>query len=121
MKNRIALFAASLTVLLISLQPGQVLSQTDPDYQNEVENNTICSFINSNNVNVRQDPSTQSPIVTQLNRGDGVRALGRDGDWVQLAALDSGIPPEPYSTLYGWVSNQYINGCSEDQFEMWRE
>ncbi|MGA7936505.1 MAG: SH3 domain-containing protein [Kovacikia sp.] len=110
-----------LLTLLISLQAESALANNDPDYQIEVENNTVCSFINSNGVNIRHQPNTQSPVITTLNRGDGVRAVGREGNWVRLAARDSGKSPEPYTPLQGWVFNQYINGCSEDQFDRWRK
>ncbi len=94
---------------------------TDADYQIEVKNNTICSFINANNVNIRQKPDLTAPVILQLNRGDGVRAISRTGNWVKIAARDSGKPPTPYTPLQGYVSNQYINGCSEDQFDRWRK
>jgi len=110
-----------LIVPFVILPVRLALAQNDPDYQIEVENNTICSFINSNGVNIREAPNTRSAVIAQLNRGDGVRAVGQDGDWVQLAALDSGQPPEPYTPLQGWVLNRYINGCSEDQFDRWRQ
>lgn len=108
-------------LMLTSWQIQSAFAQTDPDYQIEVENNTICSFINADSVNVRESPDPNSPVVIQLNRGDGVRALGRNGNWVEIVALDSGEPPTPYTPLQGYVANQYINGCSEDQFDRWRE
>jgi peptidoglycan hydrolase-like protein with peptidoglycan-binding domain len=95
----------------------------NPDYSIELQQNTKCSFITGNNVNLRTGPGLQFPVVTQLNRGDVVRALYREGDWVQLTARVYGnIPNEQYEPLMNnpWVNNQYINGCSEDQFEMWR-
>jgi hypothetical protein len=94
---------------------------TDADYQTEVQNNTICSFINANNVNIRQKPDLAAPVILRLNRGDGVRATSRTGNWVKIAARDSGKPPTPYTPLQGYVSNKYINGCSEDQFDRWRK
>jgi hypothetical protein len=94
---------------------------TDADYQIEVQNNTICSFINANNVNIRQKPDLTAPVILQLNRGDGVRATSRTGSWVKIAARDSGKPPTPYTPLQGYVSNKYINGCSEPQFDRWRK
>ena len=112
---------AVLVALLVGLEASSAIAQSDPDYQIEVENNTICSFINATDVNIRQAPNTQSPIITQLNRGAGVRALRREGNWVRLAARDSGQPPQRYTPLQGWVFNQYINGCSEDQFDRWRK
>ncbi len=95
----------------------------DPDYAIELQQNTKCSFITGDRVNIRSGPGKQYPIVTQLNRGDGVRALQREGDWVQLTARVYGtISNEKFEPLVNnpWVSNQYINGCSEDQFDMWR-
>lgn len=94
----------------------------DPDYAIELEQNTECSFITGNRVNIRSGPGTQHSVVTQLNRGDGVRALYQEGDWIKLAARVYGtIPNERFEPLDGWVYNQYINGCSEDQFERWRQ
>ena len=58
----------------MSLQTELAFAQSDPDYQIELESDTTCSFINSNHVNVRQAPNTQSRILVQLNRGDDVRA-----------------------------------------------
>ena len=94
---------------------------TDADYQIEVQNNTICSFINANTVNIRQKPSLDATVITQLNRGDSVRATSRSGSWVKIAARDSRKPPRPYTPLDGYVFNSYINGCSEDQFDRWRK
>jgi len=119
MKSLIILFC--LLLVQTGLPIKSVFAQQDPDYQIEVEENTICSFINSNRVNVRQRPNIDSPVVTRLNRGDGVRVIGRTGDWVQIVARDSGKPPTPYTPLQGYVLNKYINGCSEDEFERWRQ
>lgn len=107
--------------LVMQCQAGSVLAQADPDYGIEVQNNTVCSFINANNVRIRQEPNTRSATIAVLNRGDGVRAIGREGRWVQLAARSYGTPPhEEFQPLQGWVSNRFINGCSEDQFDIWR-
>lgn len=106
---------------LLGLPMNSVLANEDPDYQIEVQQNTTCSFINANNVNVRQEPNTKSSVVAVLNRGDVVRTTGRDKSWVSIAARDSGKAPTPYTPLQGWVSNQYINGCSESQFDRWRK
>lgn len=84
--------------------------------------NTVCSFITGNNVNIRSGPGTQFARVAKLNRGDGVRAGYREGNWVKIEARVYGyVPNETFEALDGWVSNQYINGCSEDQFDRWRE
>lgn len=84
----------------------------------------ICSFINGNNVNIRSGPGTQYKTVLKLNRGDTVRAVRKSGNWVQLSGRVTsapGVTPEVVKPLNGWVLNTYINGCSEDQFERWRQ
>ncbi len=92
-----------------------------PDYQVALQNKTICSFINSNNVNIRNGPGDRYKVITKLNRGDSVRATHREGNWVAIAARTHGSAPnETSERLNGWVSNAYINGCSEDQFDRWR-
>lgn len=94
---------------------------TTDTYGRDLHNKTVCSFITGNNVNVRRDPGNQYKIVTKLNRGDGVRATHRKGNWVAIAARVYGfVPNETFRPLTGWVSNAYINGCSEDQFDRWR-
>lgn len=44
----------------------------DSDYAIELQQNTKCSFIRGDRVNIRSGPGTQYPLMTQLNRGDGV-------------------------------------------------
>lgn len=88
------------------------------DVQNKALQNKICSFINTNNVNIRKAPSLNAPVIVQLNRGDGVGAISRQGDWVKIASRESGQRSTP---LEGYVFNKYINGCSEDQFDRWRK
>jgi hypothetical protein len=73
----------------------------------------VCSFINANDVNVRSGPGTQFRVLTQLDRGAGVTAVRRSGNWVEISAIES-------RRFNGWVSNAFINGCSEDQFDRWR-
>ncbi|MGF1492252.1 MAG: SH3 domain-containing protein [Microcoleaceae cyanobacterium] len=115
----------TFTVTLCLLCPPLVYAATDlvqdPDFAIELQQNTECSFITGDNVNIRSGPGTQYSVVTQLNRGDGVRAQYREGNWVKLAARTYGtVPNERFEPLDGWIINQYINGCSEDQFDRWR-
>ena len=87
-------------------------------------NTGLCSFITGNNVNVRTGPGTQYRSVAELNRGDGVVAVNRRGNWVEISAkriTRRGSTRETLQPLKGWVLNAYINGCSEDQFNMWRQ
>ena len=101
------------------------IAQSNPDYVQELVDNSFCSFIVTNQVNskvnIRQNPDLKSEVVLQLKRGDGVRAVSRRGNWVKIVALVDGFPPnEKFTPFFGWVNNRYINGCSEDKFEMWR-
>jgi len=114
----IALTSAS-SVLLASSAWAQ---PTTPGYgKTTLQDKTVCSFITGNNVNVRSGPGNHYKVITKLNRGDGVRATYRKGNWVAISARVYGYPlNETYKPLKGWVSNAYINGCSEDQFERWR-
>lgn len=101
------------------------IAETDPDYVQDLTENSFCSFIVTNNVdskvNIRRGPGLNNEVILQLRRGDGVRAVFRRGNWVKIVALVDGFPPnEKFTPFFGWVNNRYINGCSEDQFEMWR-
>jgi uncharacterized protein YgiM (DUF1202 family) len=80
---------------------------------NPPETKTICSFITGDDVNVREKPNIKAKILTQLDRGYQVEGINRTGDWVKIVIKDSG--------KIGYVSNEYINGCSEDQFDHWRQ
>jgi hypothetical protein len=88
------------------------------DIQSKLPKDTFCSFINANNVNIRKKPNLKAPVIVQLNRGDRVSAIGRTGNWVQIVSRDSDNGSTP---LEGYVFNQYINGCSEDEFDRWRK
>ncbi|MGB3532243.1 MAG: SH3 domain-containing protein [Microcoleaceae cyanobacterium] len=101
------------------------MEKANPNYAQELADNSYCSFIVTNRVeskvNIRTGPGLKNDVILQLKRGDGVRAVSRRGDWVKIVALSDGFPPnETFTPFVGWVNNRYINGCSEDQFEMWR-
>ena len=40
--------------------------------------------ISADGINVREKPSTKAKIVAKLEKGDQVRVLGRQGDWLQV-------------------------------------
>ncbi|MEL7038396.1 MAG: SH3 domain-containing protein [Cyanobacteria bacterium J06592_8] len=42
----------------------------------------VTNKVNSK-VNIRQSPGLKSQVILQLRRGDGVRAVSRQGDWVR--------------------------------------
>lgn len=119
--------AAAIATLSYSLYSFPVFGKQQtlsPDKVEALKKQTVCSFINikSGTVNIRKGPGQQYPVVAKLKRGDGVRAVTRQGNWVKIAALTHGnYPNETFTSLDGWVNNQYINGCSEDQFDRWRK
>ncbi len=119
--------ATAITVItLASAIVPAIANNADANFREEILNNTVCSFLVAqevgSNINIRKGPSTNSPIVATLKRGDGVRAVRRSGNWVKLAARTYGTAPkETFKPLDGWVKNQFINGCSEDQFDRWRK
>lgn len=120
-------FLAVITYLTgLQLISNVIASTATPNPPNQLilaQNNDVCSFINANNVNVRRGAGTQYQAIAKLNRGDTVRAVRRAGNWVQISGKITSRPgstPEVVQPLNGWVSNTYINGCSEDQFDRWR-
>ncbi|MEG3847425.1 SH3 domain-containing protein [Microcoleus sp. herbarium19] len=120
----IAAAVASLSFSLYSFPVFGKEQTLSPEKVAALKEQTKCSFINikSGSVNIRKGPGNQHAVVAKLKRGDGVRAVSRQGNWVKIAARFTGNPPnETFTILDGWVNNQYINGCSEDQFDMWRK
>lgn len=119
--------AAAIATFSFSLYSFPVFGKQEtlsPEKVEALKKQTVCSFINikSGTVNIRKGPGQQHAVVAKLKRGDGVRAVTRQGNWVKIAARTQGNPPnETFTILEGWVNNQYINGCSEDQFDRWRK
>jgi SH3-like domain-containing protein len=116
----------AIAVIMLTSAIAPAIANADANFQEEVLNHPICSFLITKDVgstvNIRQGPGTNSPIVTTLKGGEGVRAVSRSGNWVKLAARTFGtVPNETFKPLQGWVNNQFINGCSEDQFDRWRQ
>lgn len=119
--------AAAVATLSFSLYSFPVFGRQQNLSSQKVEalkKQTQCSFITGEGgaVNIRKGPGDKYPIVAKLKKGDGVRAVTRQGDWVKIVARFSGNPPnETLTILNGWVNNKFINGCSEDQFDRWRK
>jgi SH3-like domain-containing protein len=124
MERALTIFAILINTQLLLQAPSFAVD--DADWGVEIQNNTQCSFINTSEVNIRSGPGTDYPVVVQLNAGDGVRAVYREGNWVKIAARQYFNKSEESSNahfepLEGWVSNQYIDGCSEPKFDQWRQ
>ncbi len=118
-------------LLLLSASSSLIFSSVvgannNVSFQQWISRTTHCSFIISdvpelNVVDVRKGPGTKFARVTKLKRGDVVRAVRREGNWVKIAAIVSDNKPrERFQRLDGWVINYNINGCSEDKYDMWR-
>jgi uncharacterized protein YgiM (DUF1202 family) len=95
-----------------------VVSTATPNY---AAKKSVCSFITGNGVNVRSGAGNNFKVIKTLKRGDVVTASHRQGNWVRLTALNIGTTDKKAQDLNGWVSNRFINGCSEDKFDMWRK
>ncbi|WP_293125376.1 SH3 domain-containing protein [Microcoleus sp. bin38.metabat.b11b12b14.051] len=120
----IAAAFASLSFSLYSFPVFGKEQSLSPEKVEALKKQTQCSFITGKGgeVNIRKGPGNNYPVVAKLKRGDGVRAVSRQGNWVKIAARTSGnAPNETFTILDGWVNNQFINGCSEDQFDRWRK
>ncbi|MEG5140113.1 MULTISPECIES: SH3 domain-containing protein [unclassified Microcoleus] len=120
----IAAVFASLSFSLYSFPVFGKEQSLSPQKVEALKKQTQCSFITGEGgtVNIRKGPGNNYPVVAKLKRGDGVRAVSRQGNWVKIAAKTSGtVPNETFTILDGWVNNQFINGCSEDQFDRWRK
>jgi len=121
--NQIRALLITIPIICFTLLISQHQSVSQEKDTVDTKDKTVCSFINTDNVNVRQDHSLESEVITQLQRGQGVRAEYREGDWVKIDAIIEKNEGNQSKTrpLDGWVANDYINGCSEDQFDLWRQ
>ncbi len=121
--NQLRALLIAIPIIFFTLLNSQHRSVSQEKDTVETKDKTVCSFINTDNVNVRQDHSLESEVITQLQRGQGVRAEYREGDWVKITATleKDGDNKSQTKLLDGWVANDYINGCSEDQFDLWRQ
>ncbi|WP_255258126.1 SH3 domain-containing protein, partial [Bacillus sp. AFS018417] len=54
--------------------------------------------VNATNLNIRQQPTTQSPIVGQVKQGTTVKVLGVEKDWAKIS----------YNGKEGYVSLQFL-------------
>jgi len=120
----IAAVFASLSFSLYSFPVFGKQQSLSAEKVEGLKKQTQCSFITGEGgaVNIRKGPGNKYAVVAKLKRGDGVRAVSRQGNWVKIAAKTSGtVPNETFTILDGWVNNQFINGCSEDQFDRWRK
>ena len=65
------------------------------------EMNPKVAFSTTDNLSVRKEPSTESDLMTRINRGDHFPVLEVDGDWVliQISSHDEGYVNAEYVTV----------------------
>ncbi|RUT09137.1 hypothetical protein DSM106972_011900 [Dulcicalothrix desertica PCC 7102] len=107
------LLRIALALLIIN-----ICSSFSSTARTEAKQSGTCSFITGNDVMIRTGPGKSYKVVTKMNRGDGVIASHRKGSWVKISARVIG--EDNTKPLNGWVNNEFINGCSEPEFDMWR-
>ncbi|MFC0522495.1 SH3 domain-containing protein [Pontibacillus salicampi] len=56
------------------------------------------TIINANHLNVREEPSTSSSVLDQLNKGMSVEILEKKNTWTKIA----------YQQKQGWVANEFL-------------
>ncbi len=89
----IAAAVASFSFSLYSFPVFGKQQSLAPAKAEALKKQTQCSFITGEGgaVNLRKGPGNQYPVVAKLKRGDGVRAVSRQGKWVKIAADFRGI------------------------------
>ncbi|QWI73232.1 SH3 domain-containing protein (plasmid) [Bacillus mycoides] len=55
-----------------------------PKPQEPSQNVTGVAYINGDNVNLRNGPSTNYGVIRQLNKGEAYQVWGKQGDWLNL-------------------------------------
>lgn len=61
-------------------------------------------MVNANNLNFRESPSLDAPIIEQLSKGTKVKKIATDGEWINIQ-LDNGKT--------GWVFHTYLSEIKE--------
>jgi N-acetylmuramoyl-L-alanine amidase len=56
-------------------------------------------MVNGDTLNIRQAPSTTSPVIGKLTKGTSVSIYSKQNNWVEVG----------FSNLRGWVSSQFID------------
>lgn len=91
-----------------ALQPGQVIkipvrgkqAKSSAQVPSDTVSKTGWAELNTDRVNIRQKPSTDSPRITIVDRWKKVKVLGRNGEWSRVQLLDGRI---------GWVKSTYLS------------
>jgi cell wall-associated NlpC family hydrolase len=70
------------------------------DAENYIENNCDqVAKVTAETLNVRAEESTESEVITQSDEGDAFTILGKEGDWIKVAASEDTV---------GYVSKDYV-------------
>lgn len=79
-------------------QSSQEIHQVDPAAFEPEEHSTLVMTSVSRTLNVREEPTTDSPIVGKLYKDCGGEILDRQGGWTRLQS----------GNLIGWASDEYL-------------
>ncbi|WP_066257824.1 N-acetylmuramoyl-L-alanine amidase [Neobacillus drentensis] len=98
MVNRSSLLLLSIILIFGAFLPqGKSVAATD-----SISINT--GIVNVDTLNIRQEPSTSSPVIGKLAHGTSVIIYSTQNNW-----LDVG-----FTNLRGWVSSEFIDSQSSD-------
>ena len=58
-------------------------------------------FVTGDRVNLREGPSLEHRVIRQLSKGHTLKAVQREGDWVEVRDEDDNV---------GWISREFVGG-----------
>lgn len=90
----------SMTILSEKGKWYKVTSGDVTGYVNKLYVSTAwIAFSNTVNLNLREKPSKSSEVLNQLNRGDSMTVLEKEGKWYKVS----------YEDTFGYVKGKYID------------
>ncbi|MDR7237340.1 N-acetylmuramoyl-L-alanine amidase [Neobacillus drentensis] len=98
MVNRSSLLLLSIILIFGAFLPqGKSVAATD-----SISINT--GIVNGDTLNIRQEPSTSSPVIGRLTHGTSVIIYSKQNNWLEVG----------FTNLRGWVSSEFIESLSSD-------
>jgi N-acetylmuramoyl-L-alanine amidase len=96
MVNRSGLLLLSIILIFGAFLPqGKSVAATD-----SITNNT--GIVNGDTLNIRQEPSTSSPVIGKLTYGTSVIIYSKQTNWLEVG----------FTNLRGWVRSEFIDSQS---------
>ena len=98
MVNRSSLLLLSIILIFGAFLPqGKSVAATD-----SISLNT--GIVNGDTLNIRQEPSTSSPVIGKITHGTSVIIYSKQNNWLEVG----------FTNLRGWVSSEFIDSQSSD-------